>query len=275
METSCWRYYNHVAIPSTAPHENVDLRPIQTGAIWNIQGKKPLLARWTSEFDCLYETNWWYIIKDTPFDINLLKSKRRYEINKGLKNYTVRIIDPIKNIDELYEVTKKAYSSWPAKYRPSINETSFKMSIYEWNKYTVFGAFSIETNILSGYAALIDNGSYIDFVSLRVDPECEKKAINAAIVASLLDAFNSRLGANCYICDGARSMIHETAFQEYLEKYFGFRKAYCHLHIRYRFPMGIIINLLYPFRKCLHGNGKHISQLYAILQMESLIRNNG
>lgn len=47
---------------------------------------KPYLARWTSSFDCGHETNWWYVIKDTPFDINELKKKRRYEIRKG-NNY--------------------------------------------------------------------------------------------------------------------------------------------------------------------------------------------
>lgn len=71
-----------------APHEKVNLKPIGDGSIWKLQ-EKVLLARWTSEFDCSYETNWWYIIKDTPFDIANMKAKRRYEINKGLKNFDV------------------------------------------------------------------------------------------------------------------------------------------------------------------------------------------
>ena len=49
--------------------------------------------------DCGYETNWWYVVKDTPFDLNSLKAKRRYEINKGIKNFEVIDIDP-KNYSE-------------------------------------------------------------------------------------------------------------------------------------------------------------------------------
>ena len=56
--------------------------------------KKALFARWTSEFDCGYETNWWYVIKDKEFDLSALKSNYRYKINKGNKNFDVRVINP-------------------------------------------------------------------------------------------------------------------------------------------------------------------------------------
>lgn len=66
------------------------------------------------------ETSWWYVIKDTPFDIHVLKAKRRYEINKGLKNFDVRIINANDYAKELYKITKSAYLQYPDKYRPSI-----------------------------------------------------------------------------------------------------------------------------------------------------------
>lgn len=91
MEIIGWKYYNHAAIPNTAPREMVNTTPIDNGTIWNIGGGVPLLARWTENFDCGYETNWWYVIKDTPFDVNTLRSKRRYEINKGIKNFEIHI----------------------------------------------------------------------------------------------------------------------------------------------------------------------------------------
>ncbi len=86
MKTDEWRYYHRAVIPRTPPHVVPDLRPIEEGSIWKIWGRgRPLLARWVTDFDCGYETNWWYVIKDTPFDIDALKAKRRYEITKGLK----------------------------------------------------------------------------------------------------------------------------------------------------------------------------------------------
>ena len=57
-----WKYYNHAMIPATAPHKEVDTTPVKDGSIFEIK-EKPILARWTSDWDCGYETNWWYVIK--------------------------------------------------------------------------------------------------------------------------------------------------------------------------------------------------------------------
>lgn len=76
-----WKYYNHAAIPTTGPNEVPYLKPVLDGSIFRERGV--LLAKWESEWDCGDKTDWWYCIKDTPFEIERLKSKRRYEINKG------------------------------------------------------------------------------------------------------------------------------------------------------------------------------------------------
>ena len=130
MEIKGWKYYNHAAVPSVSPHEEPDLTPVENRNIWNITGKStPLLARWTTEFDCGYETNWWYVIKDTPFDISALKAKRRYEVNKGKKNFEVKEIVAIQFAEKLFEVTLDAYSGWPEKYRPDIEKDGFIESV--------------------------------------------------------------------------------------------------------------------------------------------------
>ena len=82
------------------------------------------------------------------------------------------------------------------------------------------------------------------------------------------DFFNS----GGYISDGSRSINHETAFQDYLEKYFGFRKAYCKLHIAYNPKVKWLIKLLYTFRKILinlDGIGA-IHQVNVVLRMEKI-----
>lgn len=32
-----WTYYNHAMIPTTMPHEEPDLTPLQTGELWNVR----------------------------------------------------------------------------------------------------------------------------------------------------------------------------------------------------------------------------------------------
>ena len=85
-EIEGWRYYNHAIIPTCAPHESVNMRPLENGSIWKVGRRKKdiaVFARWISDWDCVQKTDWWYVIKDDGFDITSLKSKRRYEINKG------------------------------------------------------------------------------------------------------------------------------------------------------------------------------------------------
>lgn len=235
-------------------------------------GRKALFARWTSDFDCGYETSWWYVIKDDKFDISTLKAKRRYEINKGKKNFDVRIINPLEYIDDLLEVYIQAISSWPEKYRPKIDKEIFKKQIHTWNKDIIYGGFDKENNKLCGYAYLIENMEYLEFSMLRVNPNSEKKGINAAMVVAILEDNNYRLNKKFYINDGSRSIRHETAFQDYLEKYFGFRKAYCKLHIKYRFPVDLIVKILYPFRDKISKENKIGSLICGVLKMEEIKR---
>lgn len=234
----------------------------------NRGGGIPLLARWTTDYDCGYETSWWYVIKDTPFDITTLKAKRRYEIKKGMKNFEVRRIDPIEYLEELFYVQVCALESWPKKYRPNVEKENFKREVLNWSNDIVYGGFDRETNQLCGYANLHECSKHIDFRILRVVPEYERKGINFAMVEKILEDNNSRFGKTFYINDGSRAIRHETAFQDYLEKYFGFRKAYCKLHILYRFPVNIFVKILWPFRKKIKNNTHLGSLICAILRME-------
>ena len=81
-----WEYYNHALVPTLPPHIDPDTSWMKDSAKWKeyAGGKTPLFARWVSDFDCSEETEWWCIIKDTPFDIMSLKSNRRTEEFKKL-----------------------------------------------------------------------------------------------------------------------------------------------------------------------------------------------
>ncbi len=38
MQIDGWKYYNHAIIPTTAPHEEPNMIPINDGSIWRIGG---------------------------------------------------------------------------------------------------------------------------------------------------------------------------------------------------------------------------------------------
>lgn len=210
------------------------------------------------------------MIKDTPFDINALKAKRRYEINKGVKNFEVRSIDPQLYAEELCEVAFAAYAGYAKSTRPDITRQQFINDVQAWAYYKCYGAFERETDKLCGYAILKRRDNYIDFTVLKAIPEYESKGVNAALVRGFLEDYSAFLMNDGYISDGSRCVNHQTAFQDYLEKYFGFRKAYCKLHIRYKWWLAPIIACLYPFRKLLRrlDNIGKLHLVNGLLQME-------
>lgn len=276
MSIEDWKYYNHAMIPSTAPHIIPDLTPVRDGSIWqNVEGKKPLLVRWTENFDCKYETNWWYIIQDRPFDLAEIKAKRRYEINKGLKNFHIlRISDPNEYASQLFEIAHDAYLDYPDSYRPEINREGFIKSIQNWNTFDLYGAFTNDTNDLVAFAMLIPHEDYSDFAMMKAMRIHEKAGVNAALIFGVLEGYKDRFVNGYYICDGARSINHESAFQDYLEKYFLFRKAYCSLKIEYSRQIRYYVRILYPFRKLLIKMDKigAFHQINSILKMEEIAR---
>lgn len=278
MENVGWRYYNGALLPSNPPHVQINTDAIDRKQFWNCVcvggGKKPLLARWTSNWDCKQETNWWYVIKDEPFNINLLKAKRRYEINKGNKNFEIYEINPVEYKKQIYRIQEAAYSKYPEKYRPTVNRENLFEEIDKWTFYKFYGAFNIESKQLAGYALLNRKENYISYAVQKVMPQYESLAINAALVNKVLIDHKEFLENDGYICDGARNILHETRFQDYLEKYFGFRKAYCKLHVQYRPIIKFLVNILFPFRKYLYNldNYSFIHKINGIMKMEEIVR---
>lgn len=277
MNIKGWSYYNHAAIPSTEPHENVDISPIRNRTIWKIDGGGALLARWTSEWDRDAETNWYFVIKDTPFDIDALKSKRRYEIRKGNRNFDVRRIDPMEHLDELLNIQIKAFSAYPESYRPTgLNMDNLTRDVEEWEKSNgdVFGTFRRETGELCGYSVLIPRKKEIQFKIEKTDPATEREGVNAATVNGILEYYRDDLENGKYICDGERPMYHETHFQDYLIKYFGFRKAYCKLNIVYRPGVSAAVKVLFPFRKLIMklDGSSAFHKVNGVLKMEAIAR---
>ena len=270
MNSTGWQYYNHAAIPAGWPHEMPDLTPVRDGSIWKMDGK-PLFARWTEDFDCGEETEFYYCIKDTGLDISALKAKRRYEINRGNKNYEVRLIRAEAYAQELYDVYVDSLNGYPDHPVPVPMETfSSQVSAWMGVDCALFGAFERETGRLCGYSDVWLHDRYLPISSLVTRPSCEKSGVNFALVSGIITHFSEDLSRGAYLCDGARNILHETNFQSFLIKYFEFRKAYCHLRIRYRPGVGLIVRCLFPFRKWFASVGGSLGRaVTAVLKMEA------
>jgi hypothetical protein len=270
-----WIYYNNALLPNTAPHEEADVAALDKPETWKPKGGgRPLFARWTSHFDCGYDTGWYYTILDKPFDISAVKSKKRYVVKQGIQNFDVRIIDTNDYAGQMYEVFIAALREYsiavhiPDRAVFCSNMKNSNVDIICW------GAFVKGSNKLAAYAYVRSNGNCIMLLVLKANPEFEKLQVNAALVYGICEYFKEDLANGKYISDGERNVYHSTNFQAYLKKYFGFRKAYCQLHICYALHAHICVRILYSFRKILrHLPLNFIKKINAVLYMEEIVRN--
>lgn len=269
-----WKYYNHALIPTCAPHEEVN-----TDIFFDKKFKKlnrgVLFARYTTDFDCKNETQWWYCIKDAPIDIDTMKAKKRYEIARGLKTFEVKKIDPVQYSEQLYDCFNKAAERYEC-YGKKKDKEKFisELSIVENKEY--YAAFHKETGVLAGYAVNLVYDDYVGFSVAKFDVDYINERVSAAIIYTVLYEYIN-LQKKRYVCDGERCINHKTNIQNHLESLFGFRKAYCRLHIVYRPIVGFIVKVIYPFRKLLllFDNVKVFQNINSVLKMEEIIREQG
>lgn len=273
-----WVYYNHAIIPVISPHKEIILGKEEINRLWKKKWKGlALFIKWTSNYNCKDKTQWWYCIKEGCFNIDNIKAKRRYEIKKGIKNFNVLLINPKEYLDEILKIQIGSYETYPAKYRPRLkNEKNKILEEIEEDakKVDVFGAFDNTTNLLCGYVVIKHIDNFLALSKLKVLPMYEKKAINAALIYTVLENYKDELKRGIYISDGERNIRHETKFQDYLEKYFEFKKVYCQLNIEYRKEIRILIKLLFPFRYFLKKlpSNKFVHNLNSILLLEEIRR---
>lgn len=274
-----WEYYNHALIPTTAPHIVPDTSWMTDRKEWKrlAGGKYPLFARWMTDFDCPEQTQWWCLIKDTPFDLMSLKSNRRSVITRGLKRVDVRVIVPAKYAGQMAKVLIKAWQSYDEHYaegddRKNLTEEFLRLTEDNLGNTEYLGAFLKDTDTLIGYSIYNLHGDWIEYSVVKTDPEYLNTQVNAALVYYGLERY-MKPGIR-YILGGYRTMIHDSNYQDYLLKNFGFRKAYCRLHIQYRPWMRLAVSLLYPFRSFLKkfSGNSFLYQVWCTLKQEEIHR---
>ena len=273
-----WEYYNHALVPTLPPHIDPDISWMKDSDRWKeyAGGKMPLFARWVSNFDCTEETEWWCIIKDTPFDIMSLKSNRRSLITRGLKRVDVKVIIPADYAEQMSNILVKEWKYYDDSYeegndRQKLTDDFKKLTMKNLGNAEYLGAFLKDTDTMIGYAIYNLFDDWIEYSVVKTDPEYLNTQVNAALAYFGVERY-MRPGSK-YIHGGWRTVIHESNYQEYLMKNFGFRKAYCKLHIQYRPLMQIAVNVLYPLRGMIKKvKNKWIYTVWCALQQEEIRR---
>lgn len=258
------------------PRNNTVLSKEEEKALFQ-KHKKALLLRYTTDFDQTRTQNWFFCLKDTPYDFEGLKSKRKNVVRKGIQNFTIRQIKLSNYVEAFWTLTNDAYQGYE---NPNVitREAAMKkaVAIDAREDYFVLGAFCNDDGVLAGYVWCHVNGNWITISEQKAIRAYENRGVNAALCHSLCTLYNEKY-AHCILCDGERNVLHKTAFQDYLIKYFGFRYAYCRLRVvlnpRYAIWIRLAMSTLPLYGWLLKRvNPKHYSKVEAVKKLYALSR---
>ena len=268
-----WKYYNHALLPATAPHETVNTAPVDDGSIWKaVWPSKPLFARWTTDWDCGYETGWWFVICTPPFSLSGLSKSSRKSVRKALENCRVARIDPAEYGEALWNVFSAAAKSY-SNYLFTDDKEGFISRCRSASPGQEYWAgFDQETGEMIGYKICTVYDRYVEFSVSKYAPAFLKLRVSDALNYIVIDYYLNQENKQ-YISNGERSVIHDTNVQSYYQEHFKFRRAYCRLHLAYRKWFGLLIGLLYPFRRRISVNSVFGAKLTGVLKMEEIRRN--
>lgn len=267
-----WFNYRGTLLPNTPPHHNITL---------SAQEKKQLLKksgayflRWTTDFDTLQETSFWYIIKDTQEGLETYNSKTRNQIKKGLRLCHVEKITRNVILNEGYEVYRKAFDHYQT-VQKQVEQNVFQSALSSLEENWEFWSVRNDSGKLIAYSQnhILDNTC--NYSIIKLDPDFLSLYPAYALFFTMNDYYlNTRRMR--YVHDGTRSIAHQTNIHNFLCDKFNFRKAYCTLHLAYRPDIAIMVKILYPFRHFIHSISYPLCQKLSVLfKHEEIRRANG
>lgn len=271
MNIEGWRYHNHAAFPNNAPHELPNLKPIEDKSIWSIGNGKAFIARWTSDFDCDEETSWWYLIRKRPYSIDTLGKKTRKKIIKALEQCYVIKIDSKAYAEDLWRVYQEAAKRYQNFTDEDEEKQFIKRCMNPPDNSDFWAGFEKNTGRMIGWKECVRKSNMVIFAVGKYATDYLNLGISYALNHETLNYYLSEKDY-IYVTDGERSVYHVTNVQNFFIEHFGFTKAYCKLHITYRFPLNILVKLAFPFRKLLVGNTVKLRQIKSIMLMEEIAR---
>jgi lipopolysaccharide cholinephosphotransferase len=166
-----WRKYNGVILPNTPPHIKINdsIQSIQK----YIKSNNAWFARWVSDFDMRKESQFWYIIHDTPMKMNDYSTNTRNQIKKGINNFQINIIDKSVIEREGYDIYANTFQSYNTFLELKSKETFIRQLEGEWEFWGVY----FESNLI-GYSQNKVTNDYCEYSSIKIDLAYKKMYSN-------------------------------------------------------------------------------------------------
>lgn len=259
-----------MVVPFGPVKEKADLTTDQAKELLKKLGGR--LVRWNEgDFEFSGNPEWYTLICRNFISLDDVKSKLRNEIRKGISNCGVKQVDAEYISNYGYEVYSKAYGRYRNNRQNIVDREAFSREMISYSNYQDLMQF---WGVYYGNKLIAYSSNYIFYptevlyTSIKIDPEWLHMNPSYALIYTMNKYYLSDNGFE-YANDGYRTLLHETNFQSFLIKNFGFIKAGLQLKVHYKPIYSLIINGLYPVRKIA---GKVDPRLEAVLKLEKIRR---
>lgn len=264
-----WRDYYGALIPAVSPHTQIELTQEEQKELLRLS--KAYFIRYITGFDRKKESPFWYVIKDEEENLKGYKSKARNQIRKGLKNCRVEKVDSDEVIKNGYSVYLAAFKAYKTDSAPKTKE-AFVKDIFSSKTHEFWAVYKKDEDKLIAYSQNMIEDDSVNYATIKLHPDYLKYYPSYALIFTMNTYYLNEKKFQ-YVNDGARSIAHMTNIQKFLIEKFHFRKAYCKLHIVYRWDIGLIVGMLYPFRKLIgQADHKILNKLSILLKQEEIRR---
>ena len=237
-----WRKYNGALIPLTPPHIEVDI----TGLEKKVKDENVFFARWTSNFDQVEKSEFWYVIQDTPLEINDYTSKIRNQIRRSLKKCNIKKVKKQEIIKFGYNSYYSAFQKYNTYLSPLLEDEFISSLLLLGVEWEFWGVYDLN-GLMIGYSQNKVIKDYCDYSIMKFHPDYLKSRPSEALIYTMNQHYLNERNFS-YVNDGARSISHETNIQSFLIKKFKFRKAYCKLNIIYSQKIKLLLSIIYPLK---------------------------
>jgi ribosomal protein S18 acetylase RimI-like enzyme len=271
-----WLDYNGCMIPAFLPHCVPFIDPDSVGEALHLSGR--LMVRWITGFGQLSQSEWWYILRKDPWNIEQVEDKKkRWMIRQGRKNFNVRPLTEAEILKYCALVAQLAASRYKGDSRVE-TQADFEKKVRAIQKYPgvaeYIGCFHEDQLVSFSENFIQDNAVFLSVI--RHDPAFLNKYSGYALIDWMLTEYLNERKFK-YVLDGSRSIYHSTNIQDHLINVFGFTREYAKLNLVYAPWFGMLIKLLFPARRLVSKwseirNSRVSNKLAALLRQEDIVR---
>lgn len=264
-----WKYYHGALLPQVAPHIKIELTDKEAKELLKLSNA--YFLRYVSDWDREEQSQFWYVIKDSFGRLEELSSNTRSKIRRGLKHCSVKKVTQEVIANEGYEVYRQAFKNYNTYIEPTDRET-FVQDILGFRKCDFWAVYKKNEDKMIAYSQNFIEENSVNYSTIKFHPEYLKLYPSYALFFTM-NQYCLENKNFLYVNDGARSISHDTNIQIFLIDKFKFRKAYCRLHIVYRWDIGLAVKVLYLFRSFMPKiNSKIFNKISVLLKQEEIRR---